>query len=578
MGDTERLYLGVDVGTGSVRAGLFDGAGELTSMAAHDIRIWRPDVDFVEQSSDDIWSACCEAVHAAMGLAGAGPERVRGIGFDATCSLVVLDEMDSPVTVSPTGRDEQNVIVWMDHRAIPQARQVNKTKHEVLKYVGGTISPEMESPKLMWLKEHLPLSWRRAAHFFDLPDFLTYRATGDATRSLCSTVCKWTYQGHEPAGAEGSVGRWDESYWRAIDLPELVEEQYRRIGSRVRPMGEALGQGLTDRAARELGLEPRTPVSVSIIDAHAGGLGLLGAGLGTGEEQAPGAEALRGRLALIGGTSSCHMAVSSEPCFVPGVWGPYFSAMVPDLWLNEGGQSATGSLVDHVVFGHAASGEVEREAARSNKTAYDVLNERLEELAAGRSFRAQLTSELHVLPYHHGNRSPRADPTLRGIVAGLTLSQTVDDLALLYYATIQAIAYGTRHIIEALAEQGYRVEQIHMCGGGTKNPVFLQEHADITGCPVVLSGEPEAVLLGSAILGAVAAKDFPAIPAAMASLSRVGSRIEPAGEGVAAFHDAKYQVFQRMYRDQLAYRKLMSPVVVDPADPSGGLGEQEDTR
>jgi ribulose kinase len=76
----------------------------------------------------------------------------------------------------------------------------------------------------------------------------------------------------------------------------------------------------------------------------------------------------------------------------------------------------------------------------------------------------------------------------------------------------------------------------------------------------------------------VAAKDFPSIPAAMGSLSRVGARVEPAGDEVAQYHDAKYQVFQRMYRDQLAYRRLMSPVVIDKTDVGSGLGDQEDTR
>src|SRR6185436_17596648 len=101
-----------------------------------------------------------------------------GLGFDATCSLVLLDEHDRPVSVSQTGADAQNVIVWMDHRATAQAERINATRHEVLKYVASVISPEMEMPKLLWLKEHLPEAFRRAARFLDLPDFLSYRATG----------------------------------------------------------------------------------------------------------------------------------------------------------------------------------------------------------------------------------------------------------------------------------------------------------------------------------------------------------------------------------------------------------------
>lgn len=58
------------------------------------------------------------------------------------------------------------------------------------------------------------------------------------------------------------------------------------------------------------------------------------------------------RLALIGGTSSCHMAVSKNARFIDGIWGAYYSAMIPGYWLNEGGQSATGALIDHMITSH----------------------------------------------------------------------------------------------------------------------------------------------------------------------------------------------------------------------------------
>ncbi len=254
----DRLYIGIDVGTGSVRAGVFDATGRMRAAVMREIQIWRPQADFVEQSSEDIWRAVSGAVRQAVADAGARSDEVRGLGFDATCSLVVLDAENQPVTVSPTGRDEQNVVVWMDHRAAEQAERINATGHAVLKYVGGRISPEMQTPKLLWLKENLPQTWRRAARFLDLPDFLTFRATGDDTRSLCTTVCKWTYLGHESPRSAGSIGGWDESYFRQVGLEDLVAEGCPRIGTRVRPMGEAVGQGLTAAAARDLGLRPGT--------------------------------------------------------------------------------------------------------------------------------------------------------------------------------------------------------------------------------------------------------------------------------------------------------------------------------
>ncbi len=536
--------LGIDVGTGSARAGLFSADGRMLAQANHPIRTWRPRPGHVQQSTADIWDAVCRSVRGAG--AAAGTVAVRGIGFDATCSLAVVDTDGSPVAVGEDDAPDQNVIVWMDHRAEAQADAINARRHDVLRYVGGRISPEMETPKLAWLRQHRPKAWDRAAHFFDLPDYLTWRATGSTIRSSCSTVCKWTYLGHE--------GRWDEGYFRDIGLGALADEGFRRIGTTIRPMGSPVG-GLSAEAAAAFGLPAGIPVGASAIDAHAGGIGTIGAAR---DARVPDDDALLRRLALIGGTSSCHMAVSPGPHFVPGIWGPYFDAMVPGLWLNEGGQSATGSLIDHVITTHAAYPALAEQARRDDQSLYRLLNARLDRLSRDLPFPAALTADLHVMPDFHGNRSPRADPSLRGMVSGLRLGAEADDLALLYLATIQAIAYGTRHIIETLNADGYAIDTILASGGGTRNPVFLREHADATACTVVLAREPEAVLLGASILGAVAGGLYPGIREAMTGMSREGAAITPAADAARRFHDAKYAVFRRMFEDQIAYRTLMA--------------------
>lgn len=548
-----QYFLGIDVGTGSARAGIFDVRGRMAAMATQSIQMWKPAPDHVEQSSEDIWRACCRATRMALRQAGLKPAAINGIGFDATCSLVALDGADRPVSLSTTGRPEQNIIVWMDHRAVAQAERINRTRHPVLRYVGDVISPEMQTPKLLWLKENLPISWRNAARFLDLPDFLTYRATGDDTRSLCTTVCKWTYLGQ--CGPDGAG--WSNDFFTQVGLGDLMAGGFQRIGQKVRPLGEPVGQGLTAQAARELGLQAGTPVGVAIIDAHAGGLGLLGATLNGTK---PTSAALNRRLALIGGTSSCHMAVSDRARFIRGIWGPYYSAMIPGLWLTEGGQSATGALIDHVIFAHAASVPLRAAARRTGKTVYELLNARVAALARLEKMAhpAELTRDLHVQPDFHGNRSPRANPTLRGVVSGLTLSATLDDLARLYLAAIQAVAYGTRHIIEEMNRKGYRIDTLLVCGGGTKNPLFLREHADITGCRLVLPREPEAVLLGAAVLGTVAAGRHASVLAAMQAMNGVERTITPARGRPTRYHAAKYQVFHRLHADFLANRRLMA--------------------
>lgn len=232
--------------------------------------------------------------------------------------------------------------MWMDHRAQAEADLINKTNHEILKYVGGKVSLEMEMPKLLWLKKHLPHKWTEFGYFFDLPDFLTWKATGSYTRSLCSLVCKWNYE----CSIEGKRG-WNVSFLQEIGLEDLIQDDFKKIGNKVLMPEECCG-GLLDDVAQVLGLLPGTPVATSIIDAHAGGLGMIGThgeGIDTN---------MSSRLTLICGTSTCHMAVNKKAVLVDGVWGPYFSAMVPNMWLNEAGQSASGMLLDYIVSSHPA--------------------------------------------------------------------------------------------------------------------------------------------------------------------------------------------------------------------------------
>src|SRR5437763_16035777 len=122
-----RAYIGVDVGTTSTRAGVFDEAGTLLATARHPIRIWHEAGDIVEQSSSDIWQACVKSARAAVAEAGVAPDSIGGVGFDATCSLVVLDQQGEPVTVSTSGDKRRNVMLWMDHRATAEARLINAT-------------------------------------------------------------------------------------------------------------------------------------------------------------------------------------------------------------------------------------------------------------------------------------------------------------------------------------------------------------------------------------------------------------------------------------------------------------------
>ncbi|KAI5711389.1 hypothetical protein M8J75_000031 [Diaphorina citri] len=466
--------LSVDVGTSSVRAALVSTRGKVSPIAVRPIALWCPKPQLYEQSSEDIWNSDVTK--------DVNPVQIKGVGVDATCSLVALDTNHQPLTISPTGDDSRNVLLWMDHRAVSEADQINATKHSVLDTVGGKISPEMETPKLLWLKKNLPdTCWRRA-------------------------------------------------------------------GNTVKNPGQPIGHGVSTEVARALGLNPGTPVSVSMIDAHAGALALLAT-------LAPGIpEDIDSKLGLICGTSTCHMALSSKKVQVPGVWGPYYEVILPNTHLLESGQSATGKLLDHIINNHPATQSIMKKLNTEELApVIQYLNHVIDTQHS-----TELTADFHVWPDFHGNRSPLADADMKGMICGLTLDSSETSLVTLYLATIQALAYGTRHIMDAMHAAGKTpaISTLLVSGGLAKNPLYVQTHADVTGCNVLCPQETECMLLGCAMLAAGAGGVYPSVEEAMRAMSSQATVVRPVIE-TARFHDKKYKVFLKLMETQLECRKLM---------------------
>jgi FGGY-family pentulose kinase/HAD superfamily hydrolase (TIGR01509 family) len=520
-----RYLCAVDVGTGSARAGIVDPAGKLLGRAEHPILMHQPKADHAEHDSEDVWRAVCRAVHGALQKAGVAAEHIAGISFDATCSLVVRDAAGGQLSVSTNGEARWDTIVWLDHRALAEADECTESRHHVLDFVGGVMSPEMQTPKLMWLKRNLPATWAQAGHFFDLADFLAWKASGSTARSQNTLTCKWGYLAHE--------GGWRRDFFEALGVDDLIERG--GMPEQASPVGADLGP-LAETAARELGLTAGCRVGVGVIDAYAGALGVLGA-------FALDRSGIDRHLALIAGTSSCIMAMSPEPRPFAGVWGPYFGVAFPDCWLSEGGQSATGALLDHIIRWHGAGGEPD--AAMHARIAARVM-----EMRAGEGL--DLAGRLHVLPDFHGNRSPNADPHALGVISGLTLDASFDSLCRLYWRTCVAIALGVRHILDALNARGYLIDTLHVTGGHTRNPLLMELYADATQCTVV---EPlpqtDAVLLGTAMVAAAAAGLHPDLPAACAAMSQ-GGRTRLPNDTARARFDHDYRVFLEMHRQRQA--------------------------
>ena len=522
----DKVVIGIDVGTGSARAGVFDMSGKMLSSAKQDITLYRDSAHFAEQSSNQIWEAVCYCVKQAVASSQVSPQQVAGIGFDATCSLVVIGHDKQPVSVSPTQDPNRNIIVWMDHRATEQAERINQLKHPVLNYVGGKISPEMETPKILWLKENLPQTYEKAWQFFDLADFLTWKSTDSLARSTCTVTCKWTYLAHEK--------RWDADYFHQIGLSELADEKFARIGQLIVEPGTPCGSGLTDDAAQQMGLLAGTPVAAGMIDAHAGGIGTVGV---NGDAIA--------NMAYVFGTSSCTMTTTKEPVFIPGVWGPYYSAMVPGMWLNEGGQSAAGAAIDQLLSLHPACVGAQITAKEQGKPLPVYLADLVLEKTASASQSVELAEKIHVVPEFLGNRAPFADPHARAVIAGLTMDNSLENLLSFYVAGVCGIGYGLRQIIEAQAKSGAAIENIVVSGGAGQHPLIRQLLADACGVPVISTQASEPVLLGSAILGAVAGKVCDDVAQAMDQFSEIDLTYY-ANESYQTRHDTRFASFIKL--------------------------------
>ncbi|SCU85982.1 LANO_0C06260g1_1 [Lachancea nothofagi CBS 11611] len=518
-------YIGVDVGTGSARACIIDSMGNILSLAERPIQREQLKPNFITQSSQEIWQSVCHCVKSVVRDSGVPREKIHGIGFDATCSLVVVEEgSDKEVAVGPDFYNtDQNIILWMDHRAIDETAQINATGDKCLKYVGGQMSVEMEIPKIKWLKNHLPDDKFKKCKFFDLADYLTFKASGKETRSFCSTACK---QGLLPVGVEGSTEGWSRDFLNEIGLEELIEDDFRRIGGSVTnsdkgknflSAGEFIG-AIDETVAEELGLSNHCVVGSGVIDAYAGWVGTVAArtdvpipALTKSDQDKVGIDRATGRLAAVAGTSTCHIAMSRDPIFVDGVWGPYRDVMANKFWCAEGGQSCTGALLAHVLTTHPAYTELSQLADAASVSKFDYLNSRLEMLAQQQKARSVVHLARHLFFYgdYHGNRSPIADSSMRAAIIGQSMDNSIDDLALMYLGACEFIAQQTRQIVEKMTASGHDMSTIFMSGGQCRNGLLMRLLADCTGLPIVIPRYIDAaVVFGSALLGAVASESF----------------------------------------------------------------------
>ncbi len=482
--------IGVDGGTESLRAFVFDLEGRPKASHATTYETSFPQPAWAEQNPEDWWRALGASVRGALSAAGVGATEILAICVDATCcSVVALDT---------EGRPLRPAMIWMDVRASKEAEAVAASGDPALRVNGagaGPVSAEWMLPKSLWIRRNQPEVFDQAARIGEYQDYLNLRLTGRWAGSLNNMTVRWHYQSNQGAPT---------SLLASLDL-EALQEKWPQPA--IRP-GDVI-DGLTQEAAAHLGLNPGTPVVQGGADAFIGMIGL-----GVTEP---------GEMALITGSSHLQLGVCSQPVHKAGVWGTYMDAVYPGKPIIEGGQTSTGSVIAWFKRHFAA------------ETSFEQLNQAAQEIAPG-------AEGLRVLDHFQGNRTPYTDPLSRGAITGLTLKHTA---AHVFRAILEGICLGTRLIVDNFGE-AFAAQRIVVAGGATNSPLWLQIHANTIGAPLELTEVPDAPALGCAVLAAHGAGHFASIEDGARAMVRTSRTIEPDPKQSAAYQ-AIYPQYQALY-------------------------------
>ena len=240
MAHASPLFLGLDVGTQSLRAAVIDAAGNCRSFATSPIHTTYPQPGWAEQDASQWWQAAREAVPQALTRGQFAANDIAGIGLDCTaCTVLPCRDDGTPL---------RKALLWMDQRSYREAAEISASADPILRYVSGVVSPEWMLPKALWLKRHEPAVYDQSSKLIECTDWFMHQLTGDWTLSLNHVTVKWNYARPD--------GGWSLSMLRRVGLEELTA----KWPSRVMPLGGGEAK-LSGQAAGELSLRSGIPVA-----------------------------------------------------------------------------------------------------------------------------------------------------------------------------------------------------------------------------------------------------------------------------------------------------------------------------
>ena len=482
--------LGVDFGTESARALLVDVA-DGREVATHVMNFPHGVIDealptgpklgkdWALQHPEDWLLTLRETVRKVMRDAKVKPADVAGIGIDFTaCTMLPVAADGTPLCLTEKFARTPNAWpkLWKHHAAQGQADRINATARKMgcdfLNRYGGKLSSEWMYAKSLQILEEAPAVYNAAARLIEGADWVVWQMTGEEKRNACTAGYK--------AAFEPKTGEYPpREFFAAVNKKwaGLVDD---KLSLDIHAQGEKAG-GLTPEMAKELGLLPGTAVAVANVDAHVA---------------VPAATIVKpGRMLMIMGTSICHMVLGLKPRKVEGMCGYVWEGIIPGYYGFEAGQSGAGDILAWFVDNAVPPG-YHAEAMKRKLDIHAVLEEKAAALKPGES-------GLLAIDWLNGNRSVLVDVDLSGMVLGLTIATKPEEI---YRALIEALAFGTRTIIEAFDGNGVAVDELFACGGlPYKNKLLMQIFADVTGRTIKVARSEQTCALGSAMFGAVAA-------------------------------------------------------------------------
>lgn len=476
----------IDCGTTSIKAGVFDLNGRARSLVSKDCPCLRHSDGRIENSPIAISRAVYRCLKEAVRSSGVHPRDIS--------ALSVSSQRATVMPVDRRGVPLDNAISWQDMRGAGQIdllrqRIDDKTYYRI---TGLPNHPVFSLAKILWMKATAPAMYRKAACFLLLHDYLLRQLGGAAfcsdwsnaslTGLLDVSRLQWSPEIAEAAGIDLSK------------LPELV------------PSASVIGR-LSSAGAARTGLLAGMPLVSGGGDQQCAGVG------------AGGVEA--GILEITLGTAAVPLCYSDRARLDPGMRVTCCAHAVPGKWNLEGLQNTAGASLQWI------SRIIDEQGQLS-----DRLLRRVARVRPG-------AGGLLFYPYLDGAAAPHWDPGAKAMFLGLTLAH---DRFTLLRAVMEGVALETREIVDVFSSLRVPVRQIRLTGGGTRIRVWNQIYAEVLGKPVCTLENPEASLLGAAILAACGVGAFASVQEAARSMVRTREQYIPSLQNVAEY-DTVYESF-----------------------------------